>query len=80
MSKQAPKWSPDEVEELRYLAGQGLRPSVIARQLGRTVAGVRGKAISCGIPLVGERSRAGVTLRRPQACDLSSPRGLAVPA
>lgn len=80
MLKQAAKWSPDEVEELRYLASQGVRPSVIARQLGRTVAGVRGKAISCGIPLVGERSIEGVTLRRSNGCGPALSRGLGVPA
>lgn len=63
MSKQSTKWTPDEVEELRALAEAGLRPSVIAHRLGRTHSGVRGKAIACGISMVGERSREGVTLR-----------------
>lgn len=63
MSKISTKWSADEIEALRTLAAQGFRPSVIAQRLGRTKSAVRGKAIACGIDMVGERSIEGVSLR-----------------
>lgn len=63
MFKHSTKWTPQEIEELRDLAARGVRPSMIAHSLGRSVSAVRGKAIATGIGLVGERSIAGMSLR-----------------
>jgi hypothetical protein len=70
--KHSTKWSSQEIEDLRVLASQGFRPSVIAQQLGRTKSAVRGKAIASGIEMVGERSVAGVSLRTRMYNHLSS--------
>lgn len=57
------EWTSEELETLRDLAAKGLRPSLIAERLGRSPLAVKGKAKACRIELVGERSKAGVTLR-----------------
>ena len=62
--RQAEKWSDQEVEQLARLAGKGLRARAIAAEIGRTEAGVRGKAASYGIALVSDRAPAPITLRR----------------
>ncbi|WP_201304461.1 hypothetical protein [Brevundimonas sp. G8] len=62
--RQAEKWSDDEVNRLVCLAKMQLRARAIAAELGRTEAGVRGKAASVGIALVSDRAPAPVTLRR----------------
>lgn len=65
MASQKPfnEWTPEEVEVLRDLAAKRLRPSLIAERLGRSPLAVKGKARFCKIELVGERSKAGVSLR-----------------
>ncbi len=61
--RQAEKWSEAEVERLIGLAKLRLRARAIAIELGRTEAGVRGKAASRGIQLVSDRTPAPITLR-----------------
>lgn len=62
--RQAEKWSDQEVEQLARLAGKRWRAKAIAAEMGRTEAGVRGKAASHGIALVSDRTPAPITLRR----------------
>jgi len=62
--RQAEKWSDQEVEQLTRLAGKRWRARAIAAEMGRTEAGVRGKAASHGIVLVSDRAPAPITLRR----------------
>lgn len=47
---------------LRRFAAENRRPSQIALALGRSLAGVLGKARAHGIRLIPERSRIGVSL------------------
>lgn len=61
--RQAEKWRDDEVNRLVCLAKMPLRARAIAAELGRTEAGVRGKAASLGITLVSDRNLTPVTLR-----------------
>ncbi|WP_292021988.1 MULTISPECIES: hypothetical protein [unclassified Brevundimonas] len=62
--RQAEKWSEAEVERLARLAKLCLRARAIALELGRTEAGVRGKAAARGIELVSDRAPAPISLRR----------------
>jgi hypothetical protein len=62
--RQAEKWSDLEVEQLACLARRRWRARAIAAEMGRTEAGVRGKAASHGITLVSDRAPAPVTLGR----------------
>lgn len=62
--RQAEKWSDDEINQLANLARRQWRARIIAAHLGRTEAGVRGKAASCGIALISDRMPAPVTLKR----------------
>ncbi len=62
--RQAEKWSDQELEQLARLAGKRWRAKAIAAEMGRTEAGVRGKAASHGIALVSDRTPAPITLRR----------------
>ncbi len=45
-------WSPGDVKELKALAKQNTPTRVIGLKLGRTVAGIRGKARGEGISLM----------------------------
>jgi hypothetical protein len=62
--RQAEKWSDQEVEQLTRLAAKRWRARAIAAEMGRTEAGIRGKAASHGIVLVSDRAPAPITLRR----------------
>lgn len=62
--RQAEKWTEEEVLTLVRLAERRWRARAIAAQLGRTEAGVRGKAAGCGVELVSDRSPAPITLGR----------------
>lgn len=62
--RQAEKWSDQELEQLARLASKQMRARAIAAEMGRTEAGVRGKAASRGIALVSDRAPAPITLRR----------------
>jgi hypothetical protein len=49
--KSGQEWSSSDVRELRKLAGDNTPTRVIGLKLGRTEAGVRGKAAEEGISL-----------------------------
>lgn len=57
------KWSSEELNLLKRLAGEKHRASAIAVTLGRTEAAVRGKALCSGIRLVSNRRPQPVSLR-----------------
>nr|WP_314434991.1 hypothetical protein [uncultured Brevundimonas sp.] len=62
--RQAEKWTDEEVSILVRLAKRQWRARAIAAHMGRTEAGVRGKAAGCGIDLVSDRSPTPITLGR----------------
>lgn len=62
--RQAEKWTDEEISTLARLAQRQWRARAIAAHLGRTEAGVRGKAAGRGIDLVSDRSPTPITLGR----------------